>query len=171
MLELCTESPAATSHNATMHTDAIGENLTWGWGGGEERPYYKAEGMPHYPHLPRKNQQLHCSDNAQCWVAMNETDHYWTVGRKSYLGKNLSQDTKRKISLKRIFSLLFKQCPAQWVSLMWFCVVWQCKCLPLLLIIITIANVIYSNWKHPAARPWNGLSFTVSGVLVVFMVM
>lgn len=73
MLELC---PAATSLNATMHTDAIGENLTWERRGEEERSYYKAEEKPHFPHLPRKNQQLHYSDNAQCWVAMNEIDHY-----------------------------------------------------------------------------------------------
>lgn len=76
MLELCKESPAVTSLNATVHTDTIGENLTWGREGEEERSYYKAEEKPPYPHLPRKNQQLHCSDSAQCWVAMNETDHY-----------------------------------------------------------------------------------------------
>lgn len=88
-----------------------------------------------------------------------------------FLGKRALSGYKEKIWLSRpeFFAFYFSSVQHSESPLCGFCAMWQCKCLPPLLTIITLANAVCSNWKCTPATPWIGLSFTVSGVHLLFM--
>lgn len=88
------------------------------------------------------------------------------LGKRALSGHKEISRYKEKIWLSSIEFFIFYFSSVHHCG---FCALWQRKCLPPLLIIITLANTVRSNWKCTPAAPWNGLSFTVSGVLLLFM--
>lgn len=97
-------------------------------------------------HLPRQKQQPHCTDNAVCWVALNGTDFTCQdfVRKESQDIKGTEQNLclfiKAKSSTVNLPSVIF-------------CALWQHKCLPLLLVTITLTTALCSSWEHPGATP------------------
>lgn len=98
---------------------------------GEEMPHYKGEGRS--PPV-----WLTSPGRTRSYAAQSMLDAGWQGMKQiiarlpEFLGKGPLRIRENMTEQNRIFSFLVKQCPADWVSPLWFCAMWKWKCLTII---------------------------------------